>query len=147
MQAGFPKPRTFVAPQDKLSYAALEEVVRRFDILSCGWYELRRIPPRWRMYYLIKKLRRLDHWKIKNTKLLTHPGCLLSRFKPYDTMLDTVKAAIAARPLTVLVTHWWEYFPQGQPDLPFITILHQVAEHLHTAPNLRVIPFSALLGE
>lgn len=147
MQAGFPEPRVFVAPQDKLSYAALEEVIRRFDILSCGWYELRRIPPRWRIHYLLKKLRKLDHWQLKNTKLLTHPGCLLSRFKPCDAMLDSVKAAVAARPLTVLVTHWWEYFPQGQPDLSFITILHQVAEYLHTAPNLRVIPFSALLNK
>ena len=143
-EAGFSPPQVFVAPQDKLSPVALEEVVRRYATLSSGWYEWRRIPLRWRPNYLLKKVRKLDHWQIHNTKLLTHPGCLLSRFKPYDTMLDAVKTAVGERPLTVLVTHWWEYFPEGKPDRPFIDILHQVAGWLSSTPDIRVTTFAAL---
>jgi len=144
-QAGFPAPQTFVAPQDKLSRAALRAVAERYQILSTGWYELRRLPLGWRPRYLLKKLRGQEHWRVKNIQLLSHPGCLLSRFKRYDTMFDSVKAAIAARPLTILVTHWWEYFPNGEPDLEYIAILHRVADYLAQAPEIRVITFKDLV--
>lgn len=142
-RAGFGRPRVFVAPQDKLSRVAFEEVVKRFDVISCGWYEWRRVPLRWRLYYALKKARGLEHWRIGGTKLLSHPGCLLSRYKPYDTMFDSVKAAVSSRSLTVLVTHWWEYFPGGQPDPAFIAVLHQVADYLASAPDICVGTFEA----
>src|SRR5262249_29491682 len=41
-EAGFTRPQTFVAPYDKLSRPGLEEVARRFRVLSTGWFELRR---------------------------------------------------------------------------------------------------------
>src|SRR5207302_10278392 len=55
MEAGFPKPETFVAPYDKLSRASLSEVARRFRVLSTGWFEWQRLPWPWRPGYLLKK--------------------------------------------------------------------------------------------
>jgi hypothetical protein len=59
-------------------------------------------------------------------------------------MFEKVKAAVASRPLTVLVTHWWEYFRDRQPDEPLIDILHRVAEWLGKRPDIKVRPFEAL---
>ena len=41
--AGFDGENTFVAPHDRLSSVAYEEVARRFAIISTGWFELRRL--------------------------------------------------------------------------------------------------------
>ena len=145
VEAGFPRPLTFVAPYDKLSRTSLKAVSRRFRVLSTGWFELRRLPFTWWPLYALKKLRRIPHWQIGRTLLLSHPGCLLSYQRSYDTMLGCVKAHLAANPLTVLVTHWWEYFRDGRPDEPFIELLHQTARYIATQPDLRVISFNDLL--
>lgn len=79
-----------------------------------------------------------------DTLLLTHPGCLLSHAKPLDTMFDRVRAEIASRPLTVLVTHWWEYYREMKPDLEFIAVLHRVADYLANEPGVHVISFADL---
>jgi hypothetical protein len=144
LEAGLPKPKTFVAPYDRLSRAALREVARRFRIVSTGWFEWRRLPLAWLPRYALKKLRRQPHWRIDNTVLLSHPGCLLSYHRPYDTMLDTVKQAVLGQRVTVLVTHWWEYFRHRRPDEPFIQVLHNTAEWLASQSNVRVISFGAL---
>ena len=59
-------------------------------------------------------------------------------------MLETIKAQIQQHQLTVLVTHWWEYFREGEPDQKFITVLHSVAEYLQSESDLKVISFSEL---
>jgi hypothetical protein len=41
----------------------------------------------------------------------------------------------------VLVTHWWEFFHDQQPDTAFIQILHQVAEHLSDPSEFKVVTF------
>jgi len=56
-------------------------------------------------------------------------------------MLETVKQSVASRRLTVLVTHWWEYFPDGKPDEAFIGILHETAAWLADQPDVKVISF------
>src|SRR6185436_19590625 len=56
LDAGLPRPQTFVAPYDRLSRTALEEVARRFSILSTGWFELGRLPFTWWPRYAVKKL-------------------------------------------------------------------------------------------
>jgi len=61
-------------------------------------------------------------------------------------MLDSVRRAIATRQLTVLVTHWWEYFPGGRPDEAFISILHRTAEKLANDPDVRVVTFDDVAG-
>src|SRR5206468_11154776 len=84
------------------------------------------------------------HWRVNGAVLLSHPGCLLSYQRPYESMLETIKAHIQRQRLTVLVTHWWEYFRSGQPDEAFIAVLHKLADYLHETPGLKVIAFSDL---
>jgi hypothetical protein len=144
LQAGFPKPQTFVAPYDKLSRASLQAVAQKFPVLSTGWFELRRLPVLWWPKYFAKKIGRHPHWRVGDTTLLSHPGCLLSCHRDYRTMLDEVVGTVNSQKLTVLVTHWWEYFRAGQPDNAFIGFLHETAGYLAGNPDVKVISFSEL---
>lgn len=144
MEAGFPKPDAFVAPYDKLSRSSFPEVAARFRVLSTGWFEMRRLPWSWWPRFAVKKLRHAEHWKMGNTLLLSHPGCLLSCHKPVGEMLDQIRKRLVNRPLTVLVTHWWEYFRGGLPNEPFIEKLHETADYLSRQQDLKVVSFSEL---
>ena len=146
-EAGFPAPRTFVAPYDKLSRVSLLAVARRFAVISTGWFELRRLPPSWWPRYALKKMLRQPHWRVGRMRLLTHPGCLLSSHRPYPTMLEEIKKSVESRGLTVLVTHWWEYFRNNEPDPAFIAVLHQTADYLAQQRDLEVISFDDVLSE
>jgi hypothetical protein len=143
-EAGFNHVQAFVAPHDKLSRVAYEEVARRFRVISTGWFEWNRLPWSWRPRYVLKKLTRKRHWRVGRTILLSHPGCLLSYQRPFPTMLDTIKRAIDQDEVTVLVTHWWEYFRNGTPDEAFIRVLHQTAEYLASRSDVQVSTFDAL---
>jgi predicted deacetylase len=142
--AGFERPRTFVAPYDKLSRESMREVARRFPVVSTGWFELRRLPLTWWPLYLAKKARHAPHWRVGKTALLSHPGCILSCHREYATMLQKVIETVNSRRLTVLVTHWWEYFRNGEPDDAFIGFLHATAEYLAGNPDVKVISFDDL---
>ena len=147
MEAGFPQPETFVAPYDRLSRAAFREAAVRFRVISTGWFELRRLPRLWWPRYLLKKVKRSDHWQIGSVRLLSHPGCLLSCHRPREQILDAVRACVEGRRLTVLVTHWWEYFRDGRPDKPFIDALHATADYLAGKADIKVISFADLAAE
>jgi hypothetical protein len=142
--AGFPTPPAFVAPYDRFSAAALRAAAARYPVISTGWFEWRRLPPAWWPAYLHKKLRCQPHWRVHDTLLLSHPGCLLSNARSLDTMLDRIRRAVEAQPLTVLVTHWWEYFRDTRPDVEFIRVLHRTADYLARDPAVRVISFADL---
>jgi hypothetical protein len=144
-EAGLGAPRTFVAPYDRLSRGAMREVASRFPVLSTGWYELRRLPLPWWPKYAIKRIGSRVHWRAGKTLLLTHPGCLLSCHRNYGHILDNIRAVISSQRLTVLVTHWWEYFRGGEPDVEFINILHATAQLLESDPELRVVSFDDLI--
>ena len=146
-EAGFPVPETFVAPYDKLSRTSLTAVAERFKVLSTGWFELRRLPYSWWPGYAAKKIFGTPHWRVGQSVLLTHPGCLLSCFRDYGTMIEAIVDQIGRRRLTVLVTHWWEYFRDRQPDERFIAVLHQTAEYLAQTRGIRVISFRELVGD
>lgn len=141
MEAGFAKPQTFVAPYDRLSRSSLIEVARRFRVLSTGWFEWRRLPASWWPRYALKKVSGRPHWRRNGTALLSHPGCLLSHQRPYATMLAEVKKTVLSRRLTVLVTHWWEYFPNDKPDETFIDVLHETAAWLGGESQIKVVSF------
>ena len=145
-EAGFENVTTFVAPHDRISRVAYEEVARRFRVISTGWFEMRRLPVAWRLRFLRKKLSGRPHWRVDQTELLSHPGCLLSYQRPPETILPAIKHTIQRQKVTVLVTHWWEYFRDGAPNEAFIRVLHQTAEYLASDPELVVIPFRALSG-
>lgn len=143
--AGLGTPAAFVAPHDRLSAAGFEEIARRYRVISTGWFEWRRVPVRWRLLYLLHKLRKARHWRVGRTFLLGHPGCLLSCRRRLDAMLENVQRAVLGGSLTVLVTHWWEYFHNGSPDEAFVAVLHQTAAWLASEPDIQVISFGELL--
>ena len=144
--AGFARPATFVAPYDTYSGAGLRQITRRFAVFSTGWFELRRLPFAYWPRYALKKALRRPHWRVGRTLLLSHPGCLLSRYRPPEQILDLVRRAVGEAQLTVLVTHWWEYFTGGAPDEPFIRVLHETARWLGSQADIKVIAFSDLVG-
>lgn len=142
--AGFRAPQTFVAPYDRFSRVSFTEVAKRFRVISTGWFELRRLPFAWWPQYALKKMLKRPHWQVGRTTLLTHPGCLLSYQRPYPTMLEAIKKQVESQRLTVLVTHWWEYFRDGDSDNAMLEILHATAGWLASNPNVRVISFDDL---
>ena len=144
LAAGFPTPHAFVAPYDRFSAESLRVVAARYPVISTGWFEWRRLPPAWWPAYLLKKLRRQPHWKVHDTLLLSHPGCLLSQHRPLAGMLEGIQRTVETQPLTVLVTHWWEYFRDTRPDTAFIRVLHRTADYLAGRRDLRVISFADL---
>lgn len=141
-EAGFTGGSTFVAPHDKISAVAYEEIAARFGVISTGWFEWRRLPRAWRARYLLKKMMRRAHWETDTTLLMTHPGCLLSYRRPLDTMLASIQRAVQQQTVTVLVTHWWEYFRDGQTNEPFIRVLHAVADYLGNQRDVQVMTFT-----
>jgi len=144
VDAGFSRPQAFVAPHDKLSPASLQEVAARFRVISSGWYEWRRLPPSWWPRYGVKQLLAKSHWHKGKTVLLSHPGCLLSYHRAPDTILETIVNHVASHRVTVLVTHWWEYFYGGQPNERFISVLHELAAWLARHQGVKVISFDDL---
>lgn len=140
-EAGFAQPAAFVAPYDRLSRAAFFEVAARFDVLSTGWFEARGVPRRWWPAYALKKLGKRRHWRAGGVYLLSHPGCLLSFHRPHANMLASVRGAVEGATLTVLVSHWWEFFRGGHPDDKLIGVIHEVAGWLASRPDVRVVSF------
>ncbi len=145
-EAGFAAPRAFIAPYDRISRASLPVVAGRFEVLSTGWFELGRQPRAWLPGYLWKKIRRAPHWRAGGITMLSHPGCLLSYTRPMGAILDAIRRRIEGQQLTVLVTHWWEYFRDGTPDQALIDRLHETADYLAHAPGIRVVSFDELAG-
>jgi len=138
---GFGRPSAFVAPYDRMSPAAFIEVAARFDVISTGWFEARRLPRRWWPAFAVKKLARRPHWRAGGKCLLSHPGCLLSYQRPREKMLASVRRAVEGASLTVLVLHWWEFFRDGAPDEELIGVAHEVAAWLAGRPDIRVVSF------
>jgi hypothetical protein len=143
-EAGVSPASAFVAPHDKFSPIAYQETARRFRVISSGWFEWRRVPRSWWPQYIWKKMWRRPHWRVGRTRLLSHPGCLLSYTRPPDTILPAIRRVVEQQDVTVLVTHWWEYFRDGRPDDAFIRVLHQTAEYLGSHPDICVTTFDAL---
>jgi hypothetical protein len=144
LEAGFTPPAAFVAPYDKISRGSYRALVERFRVISTGWFELGRLPRAWWPRYVRKKLTHTPHWRVKRTHLLSHPGCLLSCYRRLDTMLPAIRECLASQNLTVLVTHWWEYFRDDRENEPFIEVLHAVADLLASEPGVKVISFHEL---
>ena len=140
-EAGFAAPKAFVAPYDRITREAYLQLAKRFEVISTGWFERSRTPFRWWPKLMLAKARKKPHWRVGNTTLLSHPGCLLSYHRPTETMLNEIKESIARRGLTVLVTHWWEFFRDGEPDRRFIQVLHDTAEYLASDNGIEVISF------
>ena len=37
------------------------------------------------------------------------------------------------------MTHWWEFFREGEPDRPFIQVLHKTAQFLAETPGVKLV--------
>jgi hypothetical protein len=142
LEAGIARPIAFVAPYDRISRPAFLEIAARCRLISTGWFEAGRIPLGWYPSYLAKKLLGHPHWRHSETYLLSHPGCLLSYKRERSTMLDNVRRAVLGSKLTVLVNHWWEFYRDGTPDDELIGMLHEVAQWLSSATDVRVVSFA-----
>jgi len=141
--AGLRPAAAFVAPYDRLSATALRLAARRFPVVSTGWFELGRVPWRFRPAWLAQtRLLRRPHWRLPGTTCLSHPGCILSYRRDPGTMAAALRAAIQRQRLTVVVTHHWEYVAGGAPDEPFIAALHAFAEELGRRRDVRVVRFA-----
>jgi hypothetical protein len=145
-EAGFDPPRAFVAPHDRFSRAGLASAAQRFEVISSGWFEWGRQPRSWWPRYAWKKARSAPHWRVGGTALLSHPGCLLSRNRPLASILPEIRRQVEGQRLTVLVTHWWEYYEAGVPGAAFVDVLHETAAYLSSTPGVRVISFGELAG-
>jgi hypothetical protein len=145
--AGLGRPRAFVAPYDRITRVAYREITARFELLSTGWFESGRVPMKWWPHLAWRKFKKANHWKAGKNVFLSHPGCHLSYHRPYPTMLDEIKKSIESRRLTVLVTHWWEFYRTGEPDRPFIDVLHQTADYLKNSNDIKVISFDDVLTQ
>ena len=88
-----------------------------------------------------RKLAKAHHWRAGNTIVLSHPGCHLSYHHPPEDILKKIEASVNDRRLTVLVTHWWEYFPNNQPNDRFIQALHETSEYLARRKDVKVVSF------
>lgn len=142
--AGVPVDDAFVAPHNRFSKVAYLEAARRFKVISSGWFEWRRVPFRWWPQYVAKKLLQRDHWRAGGALLLSYPGCLLSHAHDPRVILPAIKRSVERADVTVLVTHWWEYFRNGVADEPFIAVLHQTADYLASHPGISVVTFEGL---
>lgn len=143
-EAGLEPAAGFVAPYDRLSREAFEEVARRHALISTGWFEARRMPVRWWPGWLVRRFTGAAHWQQDGVTLLSHPGCILSRDRPREGMVDAVRASVRSRRLTVLVTHWWEYFHGGEPDEGLIAALHETLAWLAQDRETRVVGFDEI---
>jgi hypothetical protein len=140
-EAGLGRPRVFVAPYDRLSRDSLAAVAGQFEVVSTGWFELRGLPCTWWPQYALRTLRHRPHWRAGRSLLMSHPGCLLSHRRPLDTMMAAIRKTAESQAVTVLVTHWWEYFIGNKPNEAFIDVLHQTADYLANESDIQVVSF------
>lgn len=141
VEAGLGRPTTFVAPYDLITRESYRQLAKRFRLVSTGWFELKRTPISWWPEFFLKKIQRRQHWQVNGLKLLSHPGCFLSYHRDPATVLPSIKEAIATRKLTVLVTHWWEFFRDGEADRRLIRALHDLADYLADNSEMKVVSF------
>lgn len=146
IEAGFAAPKVFVPPQGKLSKVALEELLKVYELISSTAYEKEQVPYSCWVYYIYKKLMRHEHWKVGDVTLLTTVGdYYFSASYPVDGILEHLKRTIASRRLSVVNSHWWEYFKEGKPNYKLIDALHGFADFLAENPLIKVIVFRSLL--
>lgn len=141
-EAGFAPAKTFVAPQDQWSAVAFEEVSRAFPIVSGGWLSLSRLPRRhWPAYVAQKKLKKQSHLRLGARTVLTHPGCILSYHRDASTIVPALVDEILSRPVTVVVSHHWEYFDGGVDNTALMDALFELHAWLKGRSDVQVVRF------
>ncbi len=146
-EAGLDRPCAFVAPQDRMSRAAMDLVARRFPVVSGSWYDVRRVPRRWWPSYLLqKKVLRREAFRLGGALFLSHPGCRFRPDRDPEAARRQVLDHVASHDVTVVVLHHWEFFPGDREDPARVRALHALAEDLAATPGQRVVAFTDLAG-
>ena len=140
--AGLPEPVAFVPPYNKLSRVSLDELARRFRVVSATRFKFKVVPHRWTLPFAWHRLARRPHWRVGRTRFLTHPPSPLQPGTDADTLVKAVEQLIARQRLTVLAMRWWEFFPNNQPHERFITAYHALAEWLAGRRDIKVVTFA-----
>jgi Uncharacterized protein conserved in bacteria (DUF2334) len=147
-EAGFARPRAFIAPHDVISRPALYQIAKRFPIISKNWYELSGVPLSWWPSYLMKKFNKTEHWTVGHTLLLGRPKPYLADdYESFDHLLEDIKKVISTRRVTVLITHWWSFFKNQERGDRLKRVLHQAADYFVSDPNIKVISFGDLIDQ
>jgi len=141
VDAGLGRPSTFVAPQDRISPSALRHLAERFRVVSTCWFERAQVAGAWWPPYLLKKALGRPHWRAGECAMLSHPGSLLTHTREPRAQLDALRRHVGNHRLTVVVTHWWEYFRREQYDPAMLGLLHETADWLASARDVRVVSF------
>ncbi|MCA9582013.1 MAG: DUF2334 domain-containing protein [Myxococcales bacterium] len=147
-EAGLPRASTFVAPQDRLSRAAVREITSRFPILSTGWMNRDRLPHRWWGPYLYEqKVRHRSAFRLGPTAYFTHPGCILSYHRDPSTILPAIQAEVERRDVMVIVSHHWEYFAHGKENRPLMDALWETGDWLAGRKDIQVTHFDEVAAQ
>lgn len=137
-------PLTFVAPQDKYSPNALKIIKDNFKIFSLGWIDKARVDMMLRIKYHWMKLQKNNYIKDKNIAMLEHPGCLFSKFKSTQDTIKQLDNYIDKHKFTIIVTHHWEFFEDGEPNHKLIDAFLSKIKALHESKDYQFITFSQL---
>lgn len=134
LEAGLQKPTAFVAPYEAISKVAFSELVKQFATLSSNWYSLKKVPYAFWPALTLKKLSGNQHWRAAHCLCLSRPQQFFSSI-PYT--LDEIIEYIENNQLTILLTHWWEFFDNEGARKK--ALLHELARYLAASPTIKVV--------
>ena len=146
MRKAFGKnPWAFVAPQDKYSYEALNQIQENFNLFSLGWVDKYRIPKSLYLKYYLMKLGHTNYMKLGDFLMTEHPGCLFSRFRDHADSNWKLENYLKNYSFTVIVVHHWEFY-RGPCELdePLYARFKIKINELMQDPKYEIISFSEL---
>lgn len=133
-EADLQRPSAFVAPYEAISRAAFSEITQNFSLLSSHWYSIKKIPIQFWPSLISSKLKKQPYWKANTCLCLTRPRQF---FSSVNYTLQDIVAVIETSPITVLLTHWWEFF--DQEGARKLKLLHELAGYLATNSSVKVV--------
>lgn len=138
------RPDTFVAPQDKYSLQALSMIRHYFKIFSLGWIDRTRIPLSWLPRYAHKKWLGRNYIQDHDFLVTEHPGCHYSQYVNRDISDNHLNQALSQNDFTVIVTHHWEFYRNGELDMTMWQAFKNRVLALQQSPCYQLITFSQL---
>lgn len=139
MQRAGLNPLAFVPPYDEISKEAFNELIKRFKVISLHHWDSNKIPRSAR-----PKCYARTHWEWKGVKLLSHDD-LVWKKKSKD-LLSSVQAGVKKNSITVITSHWHEFFPDGKENIERLRAWHSVADWLHKE-KITALTFSQLAAK
>lgn len=106
------RPLGFVAPWDALSAGSLRACARRFDLVSTGWVDRKRLPVSAWPAHAVERLTRREALRVGRTWLVRHRGGKING----DTRAEDVPAIVDSlgrgADVAVIVLHHWMFSAQ-----------------------------------